>query len=69
MFVAGSLVTNFASGMGLAAASIAVFGFLWHVVPVLSGKPERTIRRATVTGGLIGAGLSGVVILLSEFID
>jgi hypothetical protein len=69
MFIAGSLVINLATGMGLVAASVAVFGFLLHVAPVLSGASEEAVRRATVAGGLIGVGLSVFVILLSAFTD
>lgn len=65
----GSLISTATTGTGFAAASIAVFGFLLHVVPVLSGASEVTIRRATVTGGLVGFALAVAVMLLSTFID
>jgi uncharacterized membrane protein len=65
----GSLITIAATGTGFVAASIAVFGFLLHVTPSLSGALEATIRRATVTGGLLGFVLAVVVIFLSAILD
>lgn len=69
MFVIGSLVSSIATGAGLAAAAIAVSGFLFHAAPALSGAPEERLRWATVVGGLIGAGCALLVIVLSAFID
>jgi hypothetical protein len=69
MFVIGSLVSNVSAGTGLAATAIAVAGFLLHAVPALSGASEETLRRATVTGGLLGFIGALLVILLSAFID
>lgn len=67
--VVGSLISIGATSTGFVAASIAVMGFLWHVVPALSGASEVTIRRTTAAGGLIGFGLSVSVILLSALVD
>jgi hypothetical protein len=47
---------------GLMAAAIAVFGFLSHAWPVIAGRDETAVRRATVVGGL-GGFVTAVLIL------
>jgi len=69
MAVMGSLTTTVATGAGFAAASIAVCGFLLHVVPTLSRAPDVKVRRATAIGGLIGFFLALGVMLLSALLD
>jgi hypothetical protein len=69
MIVAGSIAANAATGAGLAAASIAVAGFLLHAGPALSGAPEDRLRRMTVIGGLIGLGCAVFVMFLSAVIS
>jgi hypothetical protein len=68
MFVAASIASSFATGVGLLAAAIAVGGFLSHVRPALSGASEQAIRGATVVGGVIGFICGGLVIVLSAVI-
>lgn len=69
MVIVGSLASSAATGTGFVAASIAVFGFLLHVVPALSGASEATVRRATIAGGILGFGWAMGVMLLSAWID
>jgi amino acid transporter len=54
---------------GMAAALIAIGGFLAHLRPALSGADEERLRQVTVKGG--AAGLIGaiLVIVLSAFLD
>jgi hypothetical protein len=60
-------MSDVATGAGLMAASIAVFGFLAHVRPALAGADEQELRRATVGGGIGGAAFSALVIVLSAY--
>jgi hypothetical protein len=62
---ATSLSDEFATGFGMAAAAIAVGGFLAHSVPALAGAGEKRIRFATVVGGLVGFALAAAVVVLS----
>jgi len=59
--IADSIATSAATGTGLIAASIAIFGFLAHAWPALSRAPEANIRWATAVGGLIGCVLAFAV--------
>jgi hypothetical protein len=68
MIVTGSLASDFAAGFGMAAAAIAVCGFLAHAAPALSGAGERRLRFATVVGGLIGFVFAVFVVVLSALI-
>jgi hypothetical protein len=68
MLVADSILSTAATGFGLAAATIAVFGFAAHIKPALSGAEERRIREATVIGGIGGLVVSLSVIILSAFV-
>ena len=59
----GSIVSTWATGVGLMAGSIAVGGFLAHAQPALQRKGETEIRIATVVGGLAGLGGACLAIL------
>jgi hypothetical protein len=50
----GSFIGDAASGAGLVAACIAVGGFLMQVPPALAKADEKSVRAATVVGGLVG---------------
>jgi hypothetical protein len=67
--VAGAIVNQFATGLGVIAGAIAVGGFLSHVGPALSGASEDELRKATARGGLNGLKLGAGVIVLSALID
>jgi len=68
MVVIGSIAGSAATGFGLMAASIAVFGFAAHARPALTGAGEEKLRYATVVGGLVGLFASLLVIFLSAMI-
>lgn len=68
MVPVGSIATDAAATTGLAAAAIAVCGFLAHARPALTGASERRVREATVTGGLGGFVLAIFVVVLSVLI-
>ena len=64
MLPVGSLVSSATSVVGFMAAAIAVFGFLWQAPSVLARKEDRSVRAATVIGGLVGFGFAvGTVIV------
>jgi hypothetical protein len=65
VLVIGSIASDFAAAIGLLAGTIAVLGFLAHVGPALSGAPEEEVRRAMARGGLGGALIAILVMLLS----
>lgn len=65
MVIAGSIASQFTEGFGMAAAAIAVCGFLAHAGPALAGADEKKIRFATVIGGLGGFWAAVFVIVLS----
>jgi hypothetical protein len=67
--VAGAIVNQFGTGLGVLAGGIAVGGFLSHVGPALAGGQEDELRRATARGGLTGFGIAAGVIVLSALID
>jgi hypothetical protein len=67
--VVGSIVNQFATCVGLAAGAIAIGGFLSHVPSALSGASEAEIRRATVSGGLVGLAAALCIIVLSATLD
>lgn len=69
MFVAASIVQEFATSVGLLAGAMAVGGFLSHAGPALSNASEAEIRRATARGGLVGLGVGAFVVVLSAFYD
>jgi hypothetical protein len=68
MAVVASIASQFAGGLGLIAAAIAVFGFLGHAKPALARADDSELRFATVVGGLVGLAFSLFVIVLSELI-
>jgi hypothetical protein len=63
--VLATLTNDVATAFGLAAAAIAVCGFIAHVKPALSGADEQQLRRATLRGGIAGIVLATSVIVLS----
>jgi hypothetical protein len=65
MVLAGSIASQFAEGMGMTAAAIAVAGFLAHAPWALTGRDERSLREATVIGGLGGFVVAAAIGLLS----
>jgi hypothetical protein len=69
MLVVGSIANSAASGFGMTAAAIAVFGFVAHIKPALSGAGEKELREATLMGGMVGLGAALLVIVLSALID
>ena len=62
MLPVGSIIGDFASGAGLVAASIAIGGFLMQVPSALAKADDKSVRAATVVGGLIGLFFSTSVI-------
>jgi hypothetical protein len=68
MVVLGSILTFFATAVGLVAGAIAVGGFLSHVRPALSGASEVELRKATAIGGLAGLACGSFVVVLSALI-
>ncbi len=60
----GSLVSSATGAVGFMAAAIAVFGFLWQAPSVLTQKGDRSVRAATVIGGLVGFGFAGVTVMV-----
>jgi len=58
-------MNDVATAFGLAAAAIAVCGFIAHIKPALSGADEQRLRRATVIGGVAGSVFATFVIVLS----
>jgi hypothetical protein len=68
MIAVASIAGQFAAGVGMTAAAIAVFGFLAHAPPALSDADEKKIRAATVRGGLAGLAISLAVGVLSAVV-
>ena len=65
MLPIGSIVDDFAAGLGLVAGMIAVAGFIAHAPSVLGGASDREVQQATVAGGLVGCVAAAFVIVLS----
>jgi len=63
MLPVGSLIGDFASGAGLVAACIAICGFLMQVPPALARADEKSVRAATVVGGLGGLLIAATLIV------
>ena len=63
--VVGAFASQFAEGMGMTAAAIAVAGFLAHAPRALTGRDERSLRQATVMGGLVGFAIAAGIGVLS----
>lgn len=68
MFIVGSLAGSAATAFGLAAAAIAVFGFVAHIKPAVSGADDKELREATLVGGIVGLVVALFVIVLSAMI-
>ena len=64
MLPVGSLISDAATGVGLLAASIAVFGFLGQVQPALTHREDPAVRAATIVGGLLGLFVGISIIIL-----
>jgi hypothetical protein len=63
----GTLINDFASGAGFVAACIAICGFLMQVPPALVKADEKSVRAATVVGGIVGfflAAASAIVAIV-----
>jgi hypothetical protein len=54
VFPVGFFIGDAASGAGLVAACIAVGGFLMQAPPALAKADDKSVRAATVVGGLVG---------------
>jgi hypothetical protein len=65
MIVTALTIGQTAEAFGLAAAAIAVFGFLAHSPRALRGRDETSLRKATVVGGLLGFMFASFVVVLS----
>lgn len=50
------------SVFGLAAATIAVCGFIGQIWPALTRQDEQSVRVATVTGGIFGLALTAAIV-------
>jgi hypothetical protein len=61
----GSLVNDFASGAGFVAACIAICGFLMQIPPALVKADEKSVRAATVVGGIGGLFLAAALIIFA----
>lgn len=68
MVFAATIQNQFAAGLGLIAAAIAVFGFVAHAPSALSGAHDRKLREATVSGGIVGLFIAVFVIVLSALV-
>jgi hypothetical protein len=61
----GSLINDLASGAGFVAACIAVCGFLMQIPPALVKADEKSVRAATVVGGIGGLFLAAALIVFA----
>jgi hypothetical protein len=68
MLPVGSLVSDFASGAGLVAACIAVCGFLMQIPPALARADDKSVRAATVVGGLAGLLIAVALIAVAVLV-
>jgi uncharacterized membrane protein len=64
----GSIASDFASGAGFIAATIAVCGFLGQTSPALMRKDDQTVRALTVVGGLIGFIFAAATIVVDRIL-
>ena len=64
MLPIGLLVNDAAAGAGFIAASIAICGFLGQIKPALAREEDRTVRSATVIGGMVGLAFATLVITI-----
>jgi hypothetical protein len=58
----GSLVSDFATGGGFIAASIAICGFIGQIKPALAREGELEVRAGAGIGGLSGLAFALAVI-------
>ena len=65
MLPVGSIIGDFASGAGFVAACIAICGFLMQIPPALVKADERSVRAATVVGGIGGLFLAAALIIFA----
>ena len=65
MLPVGSLINDLASGAGFVAACIAVCGFLMQIPPALAKADEKSVRAATVVGGIVGLFLAAVLVAMA----
>jgi hypothetical protein len=59
------LINDFAAGAGLVAACIAICGFLMQIPPALVKADEKSVRAATVVGGIGGLLLAAGLIIFA----
>jgi|GEM_PF-7024025 len=64
----GSIASDFASGVGFIAATIAVRGFPGQASPALMRKDDQTVRALTVVGGLIGFIFATATVLVDRML-
>jgi hypothetical protein len=64
MVPTGSIVADWATGIGLAAGLMAICGFLAHAKPVFRRADESEIRIATVMGGLGGLAIACLLVAI-----
>jgi hypothetical protein len=64
----GSFIGDVASGAGLVAACIAVGGFLMQVPPALAKADDKSVRAATVVGGLVGLLVAAALVVVAVLI-
>jgi hypothetical protein len=57
-----TLMSDSISGFGLAAATIAVCGFICQIWPTLTRQGDHSVRVATVTGGILGLILAAAIV-------
>lgn len=60
--VLATLMSNAISGFGLAAATIAVCGFIGQIWPALTRQDDQSVRVATGTGGIFGLMLAAAIV-------
>jgi hypothetical protein len=63
--LAGGLLSQSTTIVGLLAGWIAVGGFIGHVRPSLSGGSDSELRHATTIGGLVGLGFALLLVVIS----
>lgn len=66
MITFASLIVESTTGVGLAAGSVAVGGFIAHVTPVLQSKDDQAVQLATVIGGVGGLFYAAVVVVIDK---
>lgn len=64
MLPVGSLISSATAVLGLMAAAIAVFGFIWQAPFALARRGDQAVRAATVVGGLVGFGAATAAVIV-----